>query len=225
MAKGLCSAAAPKRGNGLRPAPRPPSGATPKRHTFLRPTRDSNLPTRRRSTSPSSGRPRPGFQPAAETTCHPPDRCTALEPAPKRLNAVRACKSKPLDEALPKQLPVKGHRPWRCPGTSNASVRGTWRKTRPALPPRTTEVTRLGKANQPWSPGSALAFRGFIPERIRSPANGGLSRQQARSSPGLHTLQGSPPRHVGTALTPCLPSWASPLRSEDLRGDPPGFPP
>jgi hypothetical protein len=81
------------------------------------------------------------------------------------------------------------------------------------------------RAGQPWSPGSVLAFRGLLPARIRSPATGGLDRQQARSSPGLHTLQGSLPRHVGTAFTPCFPSWVSPLRSEDQHGDPPGYRP
>jgi hypothetical protein len=135
----------------------------------------------------------------------------ALQDAPHRRSAAEAA-------------PHQQRPPRRCPGTANANVRGTWRKTLPAFPKHGRSHETVQRANHDV-PGDVLAFRGLLPARIRSPVDGGLGQQQARSSPGLV------PSRVFSLITLAPLSYrASPhglarIGHEDLCADPPGYRP
>jgi hypothetical protein len=212
------SNAAPKRCAFRRPPQRPAGHPPPKRRDFHRPPRPSRpnaTPKRRAAAASQAAQRRSSVLPAdetdgAEAPSAPTGRCPATRKRHRSAaNLPPSCKATPTSSKGCRNNPTPWPTPpWRCPGTSHASIGSTWRKTSPAFPRSGRSRNAKTRANC-GVPGDILAFRVLLPARIRSPEAGVLRRQQARSSPGLHTLQGSLPRHVGTAFTPCLPSWAS----------------
>jgi hypothetical protein len=111
------------------------------------------------------------------------------------------------------------------PFSSRAAVR---RLRRPsplavATPPPAVERRPPKRTPNPRPLAEPLDFRGLLHARVRHTRAGGLDRHTARSSPGLSTLQGIPPRCGGTAFTaPPLMGLASTGRERPTSTHPSG---